>query len=110
MRKQDKIVVWPAYFDSTRTRERGRRLPKRLCVPSPKIGELKKAAEKLKLENEIVLDAAYPKTPWIKSGLLLVSKKESKNAVLKKIGSELLRIRSEARTELKKKGKKPKRH
>jgi len=109
MRKQDKIVVWPAYFDSTRTRGKGRKLPKNLCIPSPKIGELKKAADRLKLGNEIILDAAYPKTPWVKSGLLLIAKKEPKNAMLKKIATELINVRNEARTESKKKDKKARR-
>ena len=44
MRKQDKMIIWPAYFDSTKTRRDGRRIPKSLAVPSPKILEIKDAA------------------------------------------------------------------
>jgi len=96
MRKQDKIIVWPAYFDSTKTRGDGRRVPKSLGVPSPKILEIKEAVEKLGLSYEIVLDAGYPKTPWLKTGMLLVTKKESKEKVIRKIGEHLLKIRSAA--------------
>lgn len=94
MRKQDKVILWPAYFDSTKTRGEGRKVPKGLAVPSPKVSELKEAAEKLGLEHELVLDACYPKTPWLKSGILLVAKKESKNQLLKKVARQLQKIRS----------------
>lgn len=96
MRKQNKIILWPAYFDSTKTRGNGRRVPKSLAVPSPKILEIKKAVEKLGLRYEVVLDAGYPKTPWVKTGMLLVTKKESKEKVIRKIGKQLLKIRSVA--------------
>jgi signal recognition particle subunit SRP19 len=94
MRKQDKIIIWPAYFDSTKTRGEGRRISKVLAVPSPKITEIKDAAEKLGLECEVVLDAGYPKTPWLKTGMLLVKKSEAKDEILKKIAKNLQKIRS----------------
>jgi len=95
MRKQDKMIMWPAYFDSTKTRGNGRRVPKSLAVPSPKVLEIKEAVEKLGLSYEVVLDAGYPKTPWLKMGMLLVTKKESKEKVIRKIGKQLLKIRSD---------------
>jgi len=97
MRKQDKIIIWPVYFDSTKTRGDGRRIPKSLAVPSPKILEIKEAVEKLGLDYELVLDAGYPRTPWLKTGMLLVTKKESKEKVIRKIGEQLLKIRSDTR-------------
>lgn len=93
MRKQDKMVIWSAYFDSTKTRKNGRRIPKSLAVPSPKILEVKEAAEKLGLNYEFVLDAGYPKTPWLKTGILLVKKDEAKNQTIKQIAKQLLKIR-----------------
>jgi len=98
MRKQDKIIMWPVYFDSTKTRGDGRRVPKGLAVPSPKILEVKEAVKKMGLSYEVVLDAGYPKTPWLKTGMLLVTKKESKEKVIRKIGKQLLKIRSDTRT------------
>ncbi|MGQ9641361.1 MAG: signal recognition particle subunit SRP19/SEC65 family protein [Candidatus Bathycorpusculaceae bacterium] len=94
MRKQDKLIIWPAYFDSTKTRGEGRRISKILAVPSPKITEIKVAVEKLGLECEILLDAGYPKTPWLKTGMLLVSKSEAKDKILNKIAKNLQKIRS----------------
>ena len=50
MRKQDKAIIWPAYFDQTKTRKNGRRVSKNLAVPNPKIEELQEAAKKLGCE------------------------------------------------------------
>jgi signal recognition particle subunit SRP19 len=98
MRKQDKIVIWPAYFDSTKTRKDGRRVPKNLSVPSPKILEIKNAVEKLGLEHELVAEAGYPKTPWLKTGMLLVEKNEAKEQIIRKIAKQLLKIQSTTTT------------
>jgi len=98
MRKQDRIIIWPAYFDSTKTRSDGRRIPKSLAVPSPKISEIKEASEKLGLDYELVLDAGYPRTPWLKTGMLLVTKKETKDQTIKKIAKQLLKMRSATKT------------
>jgi signal recognition particle subunit SRP19 len=98
MRKQDRIIIWPAYFNSTKTRSDGRRIPKSLAVPSPKISEIKEASEKLGLDYELVLDAGYPRTPWLKTGMLLVTKKETKDQTIKKIAKQLLKMRSATKT------------
>lgn len=96
MRKQNKIVLWPVYFDSTKTRLEGRRVPKSLATPSPKLKEIRKAVERVGLRPEIVTDAAYPSSPWKKTGLLAISKKGSKAKILRKIAKELLNIRGQA--------------
>jgi signal recognition particle subunit SRP19 len=95
MRKQDKAIVWPAYFDLAKTRKEGRRVPKNLAVQSPKILEIEEAAEKLGLKHEVAAEAGYPKTPWVKTGMIMVEKKGSKEQTIKKIAKQLLKIRSE---------------
>ena len=96
MRKQDKAIIWPAYFDLTRTRKMGRRVPKVLSVPLPKIGELQEAAVKLGLHGEVVEEAGYAKSPWSKSGMMLVEKKVPKEQIIKKLAKQLVKARSEA--------------
>lgn len=96
MRKQNKIVLWPVYFDSTKTRLEGRRVPKSLATPSPKLEEIRKAVERAGLRPEIVTDAAHPNSPWQKTGLLAIPKKGSKAKILWKIAKELLNIRGQA--------------
>jgi signal recognition particle subunit SRP19 len=98
MHKQDEVILWPAYFDSTKTRGDGRRIPKSLAVPLPKISEMKEAVEKLGLDYELVLDAGYPKTPRLKTGMLLVRKREPKSQIIRKFAKQLLKIRSASTT------------
>jgi len=93
MRKQNKIVLWPVYFDSTKTRLEGRRVPKSLATPSPKLEEIRKAVEGVGLRHEIVAEAAHPSIPWQKTGLLAIPKKGSKAKTLQQIARKLLEIR-----------------
>ena len=95
MRKQDKAIIWPAYFDQAKTRKKGRRVPKSLAVQSPRVAEIAEAAAKLGLKHEVAAEAGYPKTPWAKTGMIMVEKKGSKEQTIKKIAKQLLKIRSE---------------
>ncbi len=93
MRKQSKIVLWPVYFDSTKTREERRKIPKNLAVPSPKIEDVRKAAERLGLQPDVVSDASHPSFPWQKTGMLSITKKGSKTQTLRRVAKELLSTR-----------------
>ena len=93
MRKQNNIFLWAVYFDSTKTRSEGRKVSKKLSVPSPKLEELQMAAKKLGFQSKTVFDAAHPSTAYRKSGLLILTKTESKGKTLKKIAKELTSLR-----------------
>ena len=95
MRKQDKAIIWPAYFDQTKTRKTGRRVPKNMAVPNPKIEEISEAARKVGLKNEVVATTSYPKTPWQKGGSILVEKMTPKEQIIKKLAKQLVKARSE---------------
>ncbi len=95
MRKLDKAIIWPVYFDINKSRQEGRRVPKNQAVNSPKILEIKEAADKLGLENQLNIDAHFPKVPWVKSGMLLVEKMEAKEAIIKKLAKQLVKIKSQ---------------
>jgi signal recognition particle subunit SRP19 len=94
MRKLDKAIIWPIYFDTNRTRKEGRRVSKNLAVQSPKIDELKQAVDKLGLKNEVNIEAHFPRTHWAKTGMLLVEKKEAKQAIIQKIAKQLVKIKN----------------
>ncbi len=89
MRKLDKVIIWPVYFDSSKARKNGRRVPKNLAVQLPKITEVKDAADRLGLKSEVKLEAHYPRTPWATTGMLLVEKKEAKEKIIQKIAKQL---------------------
>ncbi len=96
MRKLDnQAIIWPVYFDQNKTRKEGRRIPKSQAVQSPKIAEVKEAADKLGLENEINLEAHFPKTHWAKTGMLLVEKSQPKEAIIKKLAKQLVKIKNQ---------------
>jgi signal recognition particle subunit SRP19 len=92
VRKQDKFIIWPAYFDQSITRKDGRRVSKGLGLSHPSIDEVALAVQKLGLKHEVVADAGYPKTPWVKTGMILVEKQGSKEQVIQGIAGKLSRI------------------
>ena len=93
MQKQDRIVLWPVYLDSTKTRSEGRRVSKKLAVPAPKFEEIHKVAVSLGFRPEIVSNAAHPSFPWQKMGLIVTSKKGSKTQIIRKIAEKVLESR-----------------
>ncbi len=94
-RGEHKLVVWPAYFDSARTREQGRRVPKRYAVEKPTCDTLAAAAKMLKLQVVVEKDCAYPATPWKREGRLIVTKTGPKTAVLRRLGEQLRAVKEE---------------
>jgi len=98
MRQQDKVIIWPIYFDSTKTRNEGRRVHKSLAVPSPRTSEIKDAVDRLRLSCELGADVAHPKNSWLKTGMVLVKKKESKEKLIKKIANQIVKNHSSAQT------------
>jgi signal recognition particle subunit SRP19 len=96
MRKQDKVIVWPSYFDANKTRAEGRRIAENQAIVSPRILEIQEAATKLGLQPELVPEKGYAKTPWSKQGMLLVEKQGSKEQVIKRIAKQLQKNRNEA--------------
>jgi signal recognition particle subunit SRP19 len=92
---EERAIIWPIYFDIAKSRKEGRRVPKNCAVQSPKITELKEAADKLGIENEINLETRFPKTPWVKGGSMVVTKNEPKEAIIQKLAKQLTKIKSQ---------------
>jgi signal recognition particle subunit SRP19 len=100
MRKLDnQAIIWPTYFDAAKTRKEGRRVPKNCAVQAPKIIEIKEGADKLGLENQLNTEARFPKTPWTKTGMLIVTKNEPKEIIIQKLAKQLAKIRSQQTTQ-----------
>lgn len=94
MRKlKDRIVLWTAYFDSSRKRREGRRMPLNLSLPHPSLQELVKAAESLNLNPEPKPEARFPRCWWTAGGYVIVDKLGSKQETLKKVAEKLLELR-----------------
>ena len=85
------IVIWPEYFDKTRTRAEGRRLPIELCVNEPSLDIIAKGAMILDLEYKIFENVAYPANWAAKSGCVRIERgKMPKTALLNEIGKILV--------------------
>ena len=94
MRKlRGQVIVWPAYFDASKTRREGRRLPRRLCVASPKLEEIVRAAEFLGLNPKPNFEARYPRAWWAEKGYVIVDKAESKGRTLQRLAEKVLELR-----------------
>ncbi len=88
-----KIVIYPAYIDSTLSRKEGRRVPRELAVPNPRVEEIVEACEKLGL-NPSVEEARYPRVWWKFNYRVIVDKKMCKQKVLKEIAYKIREMRT----------------
>lgn len=88
-----KVTIWPANIDAQRSRAAGRKLSAKDAVPSPTLGEIKKAAEALGLNPEAEKGKAYPREWWEKSGTVQVDKNMPKTAILKDVAAEIKKSR-----------------
>jgi signal recognition particle subunit SRP19 len=89
MPDKDKLVVWPIYFDSTRSRRNGRAVAAEHAVSSPTIDDVIAAATKAGLKPEVEREKRHPKTWYESAGRILVQKSGPKSKVLKSIALSL---------------------
>jgi len=92
VQKRDKTVLWPVYFDSTRTRAEGRRVPKRLAKPSPTLDAVGKAVGNLGYSFEVTSDASHPRFHWKNTGYIFVKKTKPKSQLVMEVAKELSRL------------------
>lgn len=97
MRKQKKTILWPVYFDSSKTRKEGRKVPKNVAVLNPSLAELQQVAEHLGLKPEGDGNAAHPAIPWQKTGRIWIENKETKMQILMKTAKEIVAIRQQTK-------------
>ncbi|MGA9099520.1 MAG: signal recognition particle subunit SRP19/SEC65 family protein [Methanotrichaceae archaeon] len=89
MPEKDKFVIWPIYFDSTRSRSEGRAVSAGDSVSSPNIDDIITATLKAGLKPEIERDKRHPKTWYESAGRILLPKTGPKSVILKKIAGSL---------------------
>jgi signal recognition particle subunit SRP19 len=89
MPDKDKLVVWPIYFDSKRSRRDGRAVAAEHAISSPIIDDVIDAAMKAGLKPEIEREKRHPKIWHESAGRILVQKNGPKSSVLKRIAGHL---------------------
>jgi signal recognition particle subunit SRP19 len=91
-KRDNRIVLWPEYFDIAVTRKAGRRVPKSLSIENPDVNKILKAAKTIGLDAYVETGCAYPRFWWRKSGRVLVAKPRRKKSRLLREIAEKLRI------------------
>ena len=89
MPDKDKLVIWPIYFDSTRSRSEGRAVSAGDAVAAPNIDDIVTATLKAGLKPEIEREKRHPKTWYESAGRILLPKSGPKSAILKRIAGSL---------------------
>ncbi len=88
-----RIIIYPEYIDSKRSRSEGRKLRKDYCVENPKIEEIYEAAKILGLNPEIQREKKYPRNWFYSKGRVIVDKNKSKLEILKEISKIIKDLR-----------------
>jgi signal recognition particle subunit SRP19 len=91
MKSKDEYVLWPIYFDLSKTRKEGRKVSKALAIENPSLQKIYEVATKLNLNPVEERDSRYPRFWWDKSGKILVDKKDRKYNLILDIARELKR-------------------
>ncbi|MCS7140007.1 MAG: signal recognition particle protein Srp19 [Candidatus Nezhaarchaeota archaeon] len=84
--------MYPCYFDSTKSESQGRKIPKRLAVPSPRLDEIFQAAKELNLDP-MIEEKPHPSWWWEEPSRISVKKITSKKRTLFLIAQKILEKR-----------------
>jgi signal recognition particle subunit SRP19 len=96
LKDYEHVVVWLDYFNRNLKRRQGRKVNRDKAVFDPTIQELVEAARAAGLQfsdQEINSDARFPRRSFVKSGYIMVAKKEGikKSQIIDEVANKLLR-------------------
>jgi signal recognition particle subunit SRP19 len=98
MKDYDHQIVWLDYFNKNLSRKKGRKVSKNISVYDPTMQELIGASKTLDLdfsEEEINNQARYPRRAFVKSGYIMISKRDKKSSVINQIAKEMIEARQQ---------------
>ena len=87
----DRIILWPEYFDSDLTRAEGRRVSKETAVSTPNAEDVFRACQKLGLSSELEYDKAHPSRWFDPRGRVKVPAKYNKTKTINIVAKRLSR-------------------
>ena len=91
--RDGRLIIWPVYFDSSRSRKEGRRVQKEFAVNSPSVDEIFTVSKKLGLSPEIQDEKGHPSQGANKGGRVLVRKSAPKEKIINDIAKGLAKIK-----------------
>jgi signal recognition particle subunit SRP19 len=98
MKDYDHQIVWLDYFNKNLSRKKGRKVSKNISVYDPTMQELIGASKTLELdfsEEDINNQARYPRRAFVKSGYIMISKRDKKSSVVNQIAKEMIEARQQ---------------
>lgn len=98
MKDYDHQIIWLDYFNKNLSRKKGRKVGKNTSVYDPTMEELIGASKNLELdlsEENISNQARYPRRSFVKSGYIMISKKEKKSTVVNQIAKKMSETRQQ---------------
>ncbi len=100
MKEYKRNILWLDYFNSSLTREQGRRIPLDRSVKDPKLNELVEAAKNLGYNPEPAV-VKHPKRMSLSSGMVSVEKREGlkKSGILFQVAKALSDVRGKKAAE-----------
>ena len=96
MKDYDHVVLWLDYFNKNLKRRQGRKVKRDQAVFDPTVQELVEATRAAGFQlsdQEINNDARFPRRSFVKSGYVMVAKKEGikKSQMINAVANKLLR-------------------
>jgi signal recognition particle subunit SRP19 len=98
MKDYDHQIIWLDYFNKNLSRKKGRKVGKNNSVYDPTMQELIGASKSLELdlsEENINNQARFPRRSFVKSGYIMILKKEKKSAVVNQIAKKMVETRQQ---------------
>lgn len=98
MKDYDHQIIWLDYFNKNLSRKKGRKIGKNISVYDPTMQELIDASKTLELDlsqENINNQARYPRRSFVKSGYIMISKKEKKSTVVNQIAKKMIETRQQ---------------
>ena len=96
MKDYEHVVLWLDYFNKNLKRRQGRKVKRDQAVFDPTVQELVEATRAAGFQlsdEEINNDARFPRRSFVKSGYVMVAKKEGikKSQIINAVASKVLR-------------------
>jgi len=98
LKDYDHQIIWLDYFNKNLSRKKGRKVGKSNSVYDPTMQELISASKTLELdfsEEETNDKARYPRRAFVKSGYIMISKKEKKSSIINLIAKMMIEARQQ---------------
>lgn len=96
MKDYEHVVLWLDYFNKNLKRRQGRKVKRDQAVFDPTVQELAEATRAAGFQfsdQEVNNDARFPRRSFVKSGYVMVAKKEGvkKSQIISEVANKLLR-------------------